>query len=269
MLFVMIDWIRRALPPSGGIFYHYLAMRFSRTLWRDFRAEVDHWLTNWLSNSLTTWSPHAHELIIFGSSAGYSLSTTFLEKFNRVIVVEPDPLARLLLRRRFPQVWWEFTADRNLLAPIPENAPGSASKRALDQLHTFLKRYPDAAVLFSNVLGQLPLEFPHLSDELFASHLIAIRAAVKDRAWASYHDLLSTWAKPKSMAPFELPSGPLDLEAFIRARLEPPPGGASPLEVTDHQTHALSIGEPTACTWWEIAPGRYHLIGFLCSPGPS
>lgn len=257
----MIEWIRRALPPSGGLFYHYLALRFSRSLWQPFRSDVTRWLSE--------WSPHARELIIFGSSAGYSLPAEFLSRFDRVITVEPDAIARLLLQRRFPNTKFEFTPDRNLLSPIPETEQGSTSKKAVENLRDFLEKYPNAAVLFSNVLGQLPLEFPHLNDELFASHLISIRATVKDRPWASYHDLLSTWGRPKSLDPFELPSGTFDPELFAHVHLEPLPVGSAKLELTDHQTHALSAGEPTRCTWWELAPGRYHLIGFLCSPGAS
>lgn len=257
------------MPPSGGLSYHYLALRFSRTLWRPFRGDVARWLAE--------WAPRSRELVIFGSSAGYSLPAGFLARFERVIIVEPDPLARLLLRRRFPRARFEFSSrfsgGRDLLAPIPESEPGSTAKKAVEKLKTFLGEYPNAAVLFANVIGQLPLEFPHLSDELFASHLVAIRAAVQGRPWASYHDLLSTWARPRSFEPFELPAGPLDVELFARAHLEPAPtaGRASRLnvEITDHQTHAFSVGEPTGCAWWELAPGRYHLIGFVRSRGAA
>lgn len=269
---LMVDWLRRAMPPSGGLFYHYLAMRFSRTLWTRFRTDVANWLAE--------WSPPSTELVVFGSSAGYSLPDGFLERFERVVIVEPDPLARVLLRRRFPLAQLEFASDRSLLAPDSETefkALKSRERRALAKLNRFLSRYPKAAVLFSNVLGQLPLEFPHLDDELFASHLIAIRSAVRDRPWASYHDLLSTWIRPIRLEPFILPGGPLDLEAFAHEHLLPAHETsikgtarvARKLEVTDHQTHALAAGEATLCTWWELAPGRYHLIGFLGSRGPQ
>jgi hypothetical protein len=253
----MLDWIRQVLPPSGGLFYHYLALRFSKTLWGPFKEDVAYWLR--------LWNPKSKSLVIFGSSAGYSIQRDFLQRFERVICVEPDPLARLLFKRRFSNARIEFIADTNLLAPVPEGAKGSTSKRVLQRLHEFLQRYPDAAVLFANVLGQLPLEFPHLNDQLFASHLVAVRAAVKDREWASYHDLLSTWVHPKKLGRFELPAGPLELDEFARNYLEAPPPGGFRYEITDHQTHSLSAGGPTLCTWWELAPGRYHLIGFLFS----
>jgi hypothetical protein len=256
----MISWIRRALPPSGGLFYHYLALRFSRTLWQPFKQDVAQWLQ--------LWKPQARELIIFGSSAGYSLPPDFMNQFERVVAVEPDPFARLLFKRRFPKGRIEFAPDRDLLAPLPKDFPGSSSQQALKKLRSFLDRYPNAAILFANVLGQLPLEFPHLSDELFASHLIGVRAAVKNRPWASYHDLLSTWARPKSRKPFVLPAGDLDLTEFALKHLEILPNTNVNMEVTDHQTHPLSAGEPTLCSWWELAPGRYHLIGFLHSSKP-
>lgn len=251
----MVSWLKRALPPSGGILYHYLALRFSRSLWRPFLNTVAQWLGS--------WNPQADELIIFGSSAGYSLPSEFLHRFRRVICVEPDPLARFLFQKRFRGLAIEFAPERALLAPLTDLPTGSSAKRAVERLQEFLARYPDAAVLFANVLGQLPLEFPHLSDEIFASHLIAIRAAVKGRTWASYHDILSTWAHPTNLQPFALPAGPFDPEEFAKLNLQPPATKDIRLEVTDHQTSALSAGEPMQCTWWQIAPGRYHLIGFL------
>ncbi len=253
----MIEWMRRALPPSGGFFYHYLALRFSRSLWQNFCQDVSRWLE--------AWNPSSAELIIFGSSAGYSLPKIFLNRFTRVIVVEPDPLARMLLKRRFPKAKFEFEVDRSLLAPLPKDFVGSSSKAAVEKLSRFLSKYPNAAVLFANVLGQLPHEFPHLSDEVFSSHLIAIRSSVKGREWASYHDILSTWTRPKSLSAFNLPGGAFDLDEFIRSHLTPPTTHGVRIEVTDHQTHALSAGEPTQCSWWELAPGRFHLIGFLCA----
>lgn len=255
-----MEWIRRVLPLSGGIFYHYLALRFSRTLWQPFRTDVARWLSS--------WNPASEELIIFGSSAGYSLSEPFLNRFKRIIAVEPDPIARVLFRRRFANAKIEFENDRDLLSPIAKDYEGSSSKLAIEKLAAFLKRHPNAAVLFSNVLGQLPLEFPHLSDAIFAKHLVAIRGALRGREWASYHDLLSTWSKPNSLAPFTLPAGPMDLTEFSKKHLADV-RRSSRLEVTDHQTHSLSAGEETQCSWWELAPGRFHLIGFLSSAKPN
>lgn len=250
----------KLLPPSGGLFYHYLAFRFSRTLWQPFRQDVARWLNS--------WNPVADQLILFGSSAGYSLPEAFINKFKRIVAVEPDPIARLLFRKRFPLAKVEFENDRDLLAPIPKDYSGSSSKLAVDRLNEFLSRHPNAAILFSNVLGQLPLEFPHLSDEIFASHLVAVRSVLKGREWASYHDVLSTWAKPKKLTPFTLAPGALDLEAFADNYLVTPPSGAKRLEITDHQTHSLAAGTPMQCSWWELAPGRFHLIGFLSSAKP-
>lgn len=257
----MMDWIRGALPLSGGLFYHYLALRFSRKLWRPFRADVASWLSS--------WNPAANELIVFGSSAGYSLPEEFLNRFARVIAVEPDPIARMLLKKRFPRAKIEFENDRELLSPIPKDYLGSTSKFAIEKLASFLNRHPNAAVLFSNVLGQLPLEFPHLSDDIFANHLIAIRGALRGREWASYHDILSTWAKPKSLKPFVLKAGALDLKEFAEKNLVHPPSKTTRYEIVDHQTHSLSAGGETQCTWWELAPGRFHLIGFLSSAKPN
>ncbi len=253
----MMTLLRRIVPPSGGLLYHYLALRFSGTLWRPFLQNVADWLDN--------WNPTSKELIIFGSSAGYSLPPSFLRRFERVICVEPDPWARLLLRRRFKNAPLEFVSDRGFLTPVSSDHKGSHAKLALDKLKEFISKFPNAAILFSNVLGQLPLEFPHLSDEIFASHLVAVRATLRGRVWASYHDLLSTWATPKSMAPMTLPPGALDLDQFARQHLHPPALQDTRLELTDHQTHALSAGEPVRCAWWQLAPGRFHLIGYMQS----
>src|SRR5687768_394255 len=123
--------------PSGGVLYHWRAFRH-QWRWESFRQELRKWLGEWPNE--------ARELILIGPSGGYTLNTEWLKKFERVYAFDLDPLAPLIFRRRHPGV--NVTFERRDL--LWEDAEFSTAG-----LEAALKRHPRAAVLFSNVLGQL------------------------------------------------------------------------------------------------------------------
>ena len=156
--------------PSGGLLYHWRALRHGRR-WRPFRHAVAEWLDG--------WRPAARELIVIGPSAGHTLTTPFLKRFARVHAYDLDPLAAPLFRLRHPGVRVRF---RRL------NVFWRDGKLSIDAMDAILARHPDAAILFSNVIGQVLLE-GRADERAWYGYLDALRARLNGRAWASYHDL--------------------------------------------------------------------------------
>ena len=221
------------LDPSGGLVYHLRAARHRHRLWAPFHASVAGWLAD--------WQPERPELLIVGPSAGYALPDGFFTRFAQVTALEPDPLARWLLRRRADAAPLRFDRLDCLAAP--------------DGLARLATRYPDAAILFSNVLGQLDAPAESWS-ALLARHLAS-------HAWASYHDVISTAARPARNAPCTVcPVETLDatLTRFWTDR---------ELEVTDHRSFRLGGRGPFRYAVWAIAPHRNHLVEWAEHPAPT
>jgi hypothetical protein len=119
--------------PSGGLTYQLRALRYRRGLWAGFHATVAGWLSD--------WQPNARTLVIVGPNAGHALPPGFLERFEQVIALEPDPIARHLLARRPgcpPATLRQARLPEHPGWPGP--AGGALSRRRLP---------------FSNVLGQV------------------------------------------------------------------------------------------------------------------
>ncbi len=237
--------LRYAVGRSGGLTYHFTALRHARMRWAPFRARVRNFLAQ-------TWNPLERELIVVGASAGWTLPLDWLATFERVIVVEPDPIARLILARRFDRECLEFDHS-------PERLPWFAS--GADRAHplaTLLASNPRAAVLFTNVLGQLGVllegESPDGCRELFLG-------ALAQRNWASYHDVLSTSAPFRNPWPENAPPDH-ELETLARHFL------LGDAEIVDHET--LWLGNDSAVEFapWALSPGKNHLIGFVSPKKP-
>lgn len=155
--------------PSGGLLYHWRAHRY-RHLWRPFVNGLEGWLKSWPQNS--------RELILIGPSGGYTLSSAWLQDFKKIYAYDVDPLAPHMFKRQHPQVDVEF-----------KNQDMFWSKKQLSwqPLTQTLAARPQAAVLFSNVLGQVLLE-GKATEEEWLKHLSQLRSHLEGRAWASYHD---------------------------------------------------------------------------------
>jgi hypothetical protein len=250
------------MGPSGGLAYHLSALRFRGSRWQPFVRSVERWL-------MQDWNPSASELILFGPSAGWTLTASFLARFAHVTAVEPDPLARCLLRRRFagvlrPRTRLELVADAGIL-PWFSTRP--------ETFGDFLADRPNAAVLFSNVLGQIPLLNPLWPGDASAQANGAIRAeflrSLEKRNWASYHDLLS--GQPGSGAaladerlrPHAISSESLPLEDLASTCFHPGK------QVIDHDTLWLSQNRKTSLAVWDLRPGARHLIGFVTGSASS
>lgn len=217
----------RWLDTSGGLGYHWRAWRYRQRLWWPFVAQMGDWLRD--------WRPPCETLVLIGPSAGYALNAGFLHTFERCVMLEPDPLARRLLRRRFPAIEWHCS-DIDVFAD--------------DGLAALQQRFPAAAVLFCNVIGQA------LDADDAARWRDAQCAALKTHDWASWHDVFSS-----STAPTRLPA-PDDTEACadaaeVAARVWAGQG----CRVADHGTFRWLPGERYAL--WHLAPDQWHVIGWV------
>lgn len=216
--------------PSGGLIYHLRAARYRRRLWRPFHAVVAGWLAG--------WRPEATHLVLVGPSGGYALAAEFLARFPRVTALEPDPLARFLLRRRFPDVAFHWADSAALARP-----------EGFDWL---AQAFPDAAFLFCNLLGQEPAGPSR--DFHRAAWLARLEPALDGRAWASWHDLASTSRAPDRSSVLSLPRAE-PLEQVLARYWD---GGE--LEVCDHGCAGLCPASPREYAMWTLRPGHHHLV---------
>jgi hypothetical protein len=120
---------------------------------------------------------------------------------------------------------------------------------------------PSAAVLFCNVLGQLPLE-GKVAEGDWQIFLRELRAGLHDHPWASYHDLFSI-----SPLPHDLHLTVTKLLAQtgdIHQALTTVPRKSS-LEVTDHMMNGWAPDLPQALMPWSLTRSQLHIIAALRS----
>lgn len=215
------------LAASGGLIWHLAALRYRNTLWRPFRENLEAWLQ--------AWNPPSSRLLLVGPSAGWTLPAALPGRFAEVLALEPDPLARRLLGRRFSGIRF----DR-----LDLFAPGGLE--ALPAL------YPDHALLFCNVLGQLA---PEQRSELWCERL---RVALQRFDWASWHDLASSARSPDRRDRSSWPAG----TSFDSALAGAWSGGE--IEVRDHGTLDLAAGVGFEACSWSLRPAQHHLVGWVC-----
>lgn len=237
--------------PSGGLVYHLRALRYRDGLWAPYRAALAAWLEGVL--------PLADELILVGPSAGHCLPLARLGRFGRLVVLEPDPLARRLLQLRLPDAGFVFEHRDYLLAPLLQGGPG---------LDGVLARRPRASVLFCNLLGQLHWELPEKEQQRFhAQFRRRIVPLLAGRAWASFHDRWSVdGAPPQPLAtPLFFERRPSDDELGVACF------GVSgaPVTALDHGTSQLFPQDlPRQYFGWQLTPRALHIVEGVCGAPP-
>jgi hypothetical protein len=247
--------------PTGGFGYHLRALVRRRGLWAPFVRDLARWLH--------AWSPPERSLLLIGPSGGHCLDLDFLARFSQLTAVDIDPFAPWLFRwrtrtvlRRGTRLTWDA---RDHLSP-------DAQGFTLEPFRALLAAHPDTAVLFCNILGQLPL----LGDDRAPDHdddappvgsyehwLRALPDALFGRAWAPLHDRLSGPVRPHAVDP-ENPVAWSSAEDLVRQHY--PPTDDPTLALFDHRTSALLPDVPRSQFVWELEPGTFHLIEALHSP---
>ena len=242
-----VSWLNDA----GGVRYHLRGLRYAENLWQPFRFALAEWLYG--------WNPPEKRLVIVGPSGGWCTQPLFFERFTEVIGLEPDPLAHFFFRRRLRRAPLEsrpnvrFERDDHLIAD-PE------------RLERFMERESDAAILFSNVLGQLSVLTG--ANDVDDPRLTAIRAVIgrvtASRSWASFHDRVSGVFAPE-VAPIVHTAARLDDSAIVRRFYPMLADRASASGECDELLDHLTAGHfppdrPHAYFSWPLMPGVFHLI---------
>jgi hypothetical protein len=241
--------------PAGGLRYHYRALRHGSTLWSSFRWPLGEWLLRWQTVEPT--------LLLLGPSGGYNLQPFLLERFARVVVLEPDPLARWILRRRLARVPLEPRPRLEFIAEDP-------LVKHPERLEALLARLGPTAILFCNVLGQLRhlLEVDDTESPAFVAVRNAVTAARAGRSWASFHDRVSGTIAPSIEDAVWSERRWSDAELLEHAYY----ATSEPLGKTlfDHGTAGFFPPElPHGYLRWELEPGVFHLIEAVCSGSDS
>lgn len=168
----------RLWRPSGGLAWHWRAWRGAQRH-RPFRLAVESWLAG--------WSPPCARLILVGPSAGWTLPGAWLSQFQEILAIDLDPLAPWLFALNHPVRRTELRWLRgDLVTELPRH----------------LRAWPDAAVLFCNVLGQLAVE--REDHELVLAELPRM---LRRHHWASFHDCYTgdvSRQEFESLVPFSL-----------------------------------------------------------------
>lgn len=231
------------LSPSGGLVYHLRALEHADVAWVPFREAVATWLLS--------WSVPTETLLLIGPSAGYCLDDRFLSRFQQLVVLDPDPLAERLFRRRHPA------------APRPQWLRVDHFTNADSVgLTAVLSAHLDAALLFCNFLGQLPLLLPAArAEETLAFWRHQLPVLLQGRHWASFHDRLSGELSP---VPFDQPAAAprrlSDEELLDRFY------GGQDGELVDHRTDRFFQPDlPHHYFRWALTNGQHHLVEGVCS----
>ena len=234
---------------AGGIRYHARGLRNSEGLWVPFRQALGGWLRE--------WQPGGQKLVIIGPSAGYCLERAWLGSFKEIACLDPDPLARLIFRRRLsafaPDTQVSWSTDNFLSERIPA--------LQIRRLEKFLALHPGAPVLFSNFLGQLSLllheNHVNVPKSQAAWKSSLVRRTLAGRSWASFHDRLSGKLTPRFEQPYRTSVRLTDDE--IISKLYPEPDTTA--ELGDHETDGLFPREREhAYFHWSLTRQWVHLI---------
>jgi hypothetical protein len=229
---------------SGGLFYHLKALRYRSSLWAPFRRHVAAWLETALSPS--------EQLVLVGPSAGHCLPLAHLERFHDLFVLEPDPLARQLLRAQLGRPRMTFEHRDLLVEPLLAGREGLA---------TLLERLPRASLLFCDLLGQVQLELSDTRQQRFQLEFRRqILPLLSKRRWASFHDRWSLDRLPGD------PEPPSRVD-FPRAVGDDELGTAlfgcqgRQIAVLDHGTRELFPELlPRRYFTWQITPRALHIV---------
>lgn len=236
------------LNPAGGLRYHVRGYRLSETLWAPFRFALAEWLYG--------WAPPEKKLVIVGPSAGWCVQPFFFERFEEVLCLEPDPVAHFLFRRRLEKAPLDarprlrFDSQDRLLSD-----PGALSR--------LLDAEGDAAVLFSNVLGQVRvlLGATAYDDARLSNVRTAVKQAIQGRSWASFHDRVSGALEPALDGRYDAERRLSDEELRDHFYATATPDGSAPPPLLDHLTGGFFPAErPHSYLTWPLLPGLYHLI---------
>ncbi len=159
-----------AFDITGGLRWHGRAFMRRKTLWQPARLAIADWLTQ--------TSPANKQLLLIGGSAGWMMSSDWLQRFQRIDLYDLDPLAGLL-----------FRLNHGRALRLAGTKLYFHRRDAIQDLEILLSQHPSASIFFDNVLGQL--RFRIEDDEQAEQSLEKFYRRLHKRDWGSIHDLYS------------------------------------------------------------------------------
>ena len=228
--------------PAGGLRYHMRAWRHARE-WQAYRQGLREWLSS--------WHPGCSTLALVGPSAGHCLPFDALSAFERLVVFEIDPLARLILKRRIhralPRARVTWIGDDRWIGPVRIDG------RIPDGLIE-----PGSALLFCNFIGQVPIMLePGEYQEFQRQWTKSLFPQLEHTPWASFHDRVSGETAPYEK--LERHQRRLD-NSEITALYEADPS-RDLIELNDHCSHELlPLGYAYRYLHWPLTHSKHHLI---------
>ena len=158
---------------TGGPAWHWQAWR-SQKAWAPTVDALETWL---FAQTAGTPKP---KLLLMGASAGWMMSSQWLQQFARVDTFDIDPLAAPLFK------WRHGAALKSQGVELHCH-----THNALQDLQTLLNAHPKACVFFDNVLGQLRFQKSASAWQQVEADIQKIQKQLKGREWGSVHDRMS------------------------------------------------------------------------------
>lgn len=229
---------------SGGIFYHYLALRNSLKLWGGYKLAIADFLKSfsWNDEEISYW---------IGPSAGYSIpSELSAKRLHLDYFCEPEFLAKTIFRLRHGKVKnWLTESSFDFSDPNTT----AVSKLLMDAEAKQVSR-----LIFCNILGQIPLLNSKLGPEYWDKFYVELEQS--NLPVISYHDYYTFKALPRLLDQLEQikpPEGKLDensLHAFLQKELS-----SGEIGLVDHGTSSLAKYSKQRI-WWRKDKTTLHLI---------
>ena len=241
---------------------------------------------------MSEWNPQNQTLILIGASGGYCLEDYFLERFDKIIAIDPDPLAQWFFKKKHSKL---FASRQKSGVPISQQgakAFSSNQKNPRDFLRwlktdqyfaprdgrfdlrlfqTLLLQNPEACVLFSGFLGQLPFLYPKETEghpyQEFKKNLASV---LEGRVWASFHDRYSGQIKPRVEGAAQSERALDEGEIVKKFYSESNPSSVDlqtssapqvhSIELVDHETGDFCKHLSRHYFFWQLRPETYFLI---------
>lgn len=164
---------------TGGVAWHWLAWR-SQARWASTSQAIEHWLLNQAQVFKASGVAGQPSLLLIGASAGWMMSSQWLQQFARVDTFDIDPLAAPLFK------WRHGAALKAQGVELHCH-----THNALQDLPALLNAHPKACVFFDNVLGQLRFQKSASAWQQVEADIQKIQKQLKGREWGSVHDRMS------------------------------------------------------------------------------
>ena len=222
---------------TGGLGWHLKAWRYRRRLWTGYMQQTKAFLEDWSKQSLKPAG--VQQLIMVGASAGWSLPASWVQSFDELVLIDPDPMAPWLFGRNHPK---------------PARQRRQWVRGDFRQVLPNLLAGPKpTAVLFNNLLGQLRLTSQDLDNT--EVQLRELKTQLAGVHWASFHDRLSgDWDQTQQSTGAMTAEGQIDNARLTKAFAK---GG----EWLDHLTADVLPQTSTRRIYpWRITPDRLHVV---------